>query len=72
MLFFPDVAFLNRIAINFVFLIIVMAVITALRPLKVPKVLPVKVGFDMRTPPLLKWLCGLVVLATIVLYIIFW
>ncbi|MGB7296003.1 MAG: sodium/solute symporter, partial [Candidatus Aminicenantales bacterium] len=72
MLFFPDIAFLNRIAINFVFLVIVMAVITALRPLKQPKILPVKAGFDMRTPPFLKWLCGLVVVATIVLYIIFW
>ncbi len=72
MLFFPDVAFLNRIAINFVFLIIIMAVITILRPLKEPKVLPVKEGFDMRPAPGLKWLCGLVILATICLYIIFW
>jgi SSS family solute:Na+ symporter len=72
MLFFPDVAFLNRIAINFVFLIIIMAVITILRPLKEPKVLPVKEGFDMRSAPGLKWLCGLVILAVISLYIIFW
>jgi len=72
MLFFPDVAFLNRIAINFVFLIIIMAVITILRPLKEPKVLPVKEGFDMRPAPGLKWLCSLVILATICLYIIFW
>jgi SSS family solute:Na+ symporter len=72
MLFFPDIAFLNRIAINFVFLIIVMAVITAVRPMKEPKVLPVKAGFDLRTTPLLKWLCGLVIAATITLYIIFW
>ncbi len=72
MLFFPDVAFLNRIAINFVFLIIVMAAITAFRPLKVPRVLPVKAGFDMRTPPVLKWLCALVIVATVTLYIVFW
>jgi SSS family solute:Na+ symporter len=72
MLLFPDVAFLNRIAINFVFLIIIMAVITVLRPLKEPKVLPVKADFDMRPAPALKWLCGLVILLAIALYIIFW
>ncbi|OGD35856.1 MAG: hypothetical protein A2V45_04210 [Candidatus Aminicenantes bacterium RBG_19FT_COMBO_58_17] len=69
---FPDVAFLNRIAMNFVFLIIIMAVITVFRPLKEPKVLPVKADFDMRSAPALKWLCGLVILLTIALYIIFW
>ena len=72
MLFFPGVAFLNRIAINFVFLMILMAVITIIRPLKEPKVLPVKEGFDMRSTPVLKWLCGLIILATVALYIIFW
>jgi len=72
MLFFPHIAFLNRIAINFVFLIIVMAVITAARPLKEPKVLPVKADFDMRSSPVLKWLCALAIILTITLYIIFW
>ena len=72
MLFFPDIAFLNRIGINFVILIIVMAVITILKPLREPKVLPVKADFDMRSTPVLKWLCGLAILLTIVLYIIFW
>jgi len=72
MLFFPGIAFLNRIAINFIFLVIVMAAITIVRPLREPKVLPVKEGFDMRSAPILKWLCALVILATVVLYVIFW
>jgi SSS family solute:Na+ symporter len=72
MLFFPDIAFLNRIGINFIFLIIVMAVITLIKPLKVPKVLPVKADFDMRSSPVLKWLCALAIVLTITLYIIFW
>jgi SSS family solute:Na+ symporter len=72
MLFFPAVAFLNRIAINFVLMMIIMAVITLIRPLREPKILPVKEGFDMRPAPVLKWLCGLVILATVALYIIFW
>jgi len=72
MLFFPDIAFLNRIGINFVILIIVMAVITLIKPLKEPKVLPVKADFDMRPAPAMKWLCTLAILLTITLYIIFW
>jgi SSS family solute:Na+ symporter len=72
MLFFPGVAFLNRIGINFVFMMIIMAVITIVRPLREPKILPVKEGFDMRSAPALKWLCVLIILATVALYIIFW
>jgi SSS family solute:Na+ symporter len=72
MLFFPEIAFLNRIGINFVILIIVMAVITLIKPLKEPRVLPVKAGFDMRSSPALKWLCALAIVLTLTLYIIFW
>jgi SSS family solute:Na+ symporter len=72
MLFFPQVAFLNRIAINFLFLIIIMAVITVIKPMKTPKVMPVKADFDMRSTPVLKWLCALAIILTIALYIIFW
>jgi SSS family solute:Na+ symporter len=69
---FGSIAFLNRIGITFVFLIIVMTVITVIKPLKTPKVLPVKADFDMRSTPLLKWLCALAIILTITLYIIFW
>jgi len=69
---FGSIAFLNRMAITFVLLVIVMAVITALRPLKEPKVMPVNKDFDMRSSPALKGLCVLVIAITLVLYIIFW
>ncbi|OGD19642.1 MAG: sodium transporter [Candidatus Aminicenantes bacterium RBG_16_63_16] len=69
---FGSIAFLNRIGLTFGFLLLVMAVITALRPLKEPKVLPVQAGFDMRPSPALKWLCALVLVLTAVLVIIFW
>jgi SSS family solute:Na+ symporter len=59
-------------AITFVLLLIVMAVITALKPLKEPKVMPVNKDFDMRSSPALKGLCVLVIAITLVLYIIFW
>jgi SSS family solute:Na+ symporter len=69
---FGSIAFLNRMAITFALLLIVMAVITALRPLKEPKVMPVNKDFDMRSSPALKGLCLLVIAITLVLYIIFW
>lgn len=69
---FGHIAFLNRMAITFIILITVMAVITAARPLREPKVLPVKAGFDMRSSSLLKWLSLIIIAATIALYIIFW
>ena len=72
MLAFGKIAFLNRIAITFVVMIVVMGLITLIRPLKVPKVLPVNKDFDMRSTPVLKGLCVLVIAITLILYIIFW
>jgi SSS family solute:Na+ symporter len=69
---FGHIAFLNRMAITFVILIAVMTMITAAKPLREPKILPVKAGFDTRSSPLLKWLSLIIIAATIGLYIIFW
>jgi SSS family solute:Na+ symporter len=69
---FGSIAFLNRMAITFVSLLIVMAVITVLKPLKEPKVMPVNKDFDMRSSPALKGLCVVVIAITLVLYAIFW
>lgn len=69
---FGDIAFLNRMAISFAMLIIVMSVITLISPLQVPKVIPVKEGFDMRSTPLVLWLGIVVIVITVILYILFW
>jgi SSS family solute:Na+ symporter len=69
---FGDVAFLNRMAITFIILIIVLAIITSIKPLKEPKVMPVKADFDMKSAPALKWLGPLAIAVTLLLYIIFW
>ena len=66
------IAFLNRMAITFVLLLITMTVITALKPLDKPVKLPVRAEFDMRPTPLVKYLGIGVIVATIALYIIFW
>jgi len=67
-----DIAFLNRMAITFVLLILVMTVITLIRPLEKPKEMPVQENFDMRPSRSVMWLGSAVIAAVIIFYIIFW
>jgi SSS family solute:Na+ symporter len=69
---FGDIAFLNRMAITFVVILVLQAAITFWRPLEKPMVLPVRETFDMRPSPVIKWLGVTVIALTITLYIIFW
>jgi SSS family solute:Na+ symporter len=69
---FGEIAFLNRMAITFVFILIVMGIITKLKPLAEPKVMPVRQEFDMRPAPSVVWLGIIVIAITIALYIKFW
>ena len=69
---FGDIAFLNRMAITFGVIILVMLVILYFKPLAEPKVMPKKEGLDMRTSPLVLWLGGVVIAGVILFYIIFW
>ncbi len=70
--FSGNIAFLNRMAITFVILIFVMAIITKVMPLPQPKVMPIRENFDMKPSPSVIWLGAAVIVITIVLYIIFW
>jgi uncharacterized sodium:solute symporter family permease YidK len=65
------VAFLNQMAITFGVLILAMSIITLLKPLKEPRVMPVREEFDMRPAPSVVWLGAAVIAVTIGLYIIF-
>ncbi|MHC4326455.1 MAG: hypothetical protein ACYSUX_19480, partial [Planctomycetota bacterium] len=69
---FGYIAFLNRMAITFVIILIVMGIITKLKPLAEPKVMPVREEFDMRPAPSVVWLGVIVIAITIALYIKFW
>ncbi|MCK4291581.1 MAG: sodium/solute symporter [Planctomycetes bacterium] len=68
---FGGIAFLNRMAITFAVLLLVMLIITLVKPLSKPKVMPIREEFDMSPTPLVVWLGGLVIVATLVLYWIF-
>jgi SSS family solute:Na+ symporter len=69
---FGEVAFLNRMAVTFVFILVVLAVLTLVNPRKEPKALPVRQGFDMKPSPSVLVLGIVVIAATVVLYAIFW
>jgi SSS family solute:Na+ symporter len=71
-LVFGHIAFLNRMGITFVIIIIVMAVITIIEPLQKPVEMPVKQQLDLKLTPSVKYLSVGIVLATLILYILFW
>lgn len=66
------IAFLDRMAITFVIIIGVMALLTIFKPLSKPKTMPVREKFDMKSAPSVKWLGAVVIIITLTLYIIFW
>jgi SSS family solute:Na+ symporter len=71
-LFMPQIAFLNRMAICFGVILAVLTVMTLIKPLAEPVVLPVNAKMDMKTDKGTK-IFGMVVIAmTLVLYVIFW
>jgi SSS family solute:Na+ symporter len=67
-----EIAFLNRMAVTFGVLVLVMAVITILRPLREPKAMPVREDFDMRPAPSVLWLGGAVIAGVVAFYAVFW
>jgi len=69
---FGGIAFLNRMAITFAVVLLVMGIITLARPLSEPKVMPVREGFDMKPAKSVVWLGAGVIVITLVLYVIFW
>jgi len=66
------IAFLNRMAITFILIILVMTVMTLMKPLPEPIKLPERKDFDTRTTPTVKILGFSVIAIVILLYIIFW
>ena len=69
---FDHIVFLNKMAITFVILILAMTVVTLLKPLREPKILPSKGGIDLKPSSSVVWLGAAVIAVTIALYIIFW
>ncbi|HRZ10015.1 MAG TPA: solute:sodium symporter family transporter [Gemmatimonadales bacterium] len=70
--FLPGVAFLHHMAITFLVVVAYMWIVTALRPLAAPRVLPVKEGLSLEPARHAGLLGGLVVAAVAALYLYFW
>jgi SSS family solute:Na+ symporter len=72
LLAFGGMAFLNRMAITFFALLLIMTALTLKFPLLEAKAMPVKSGFDLRSDASVVWTGMLVIAVTIGLYILFW
>ena len=68
----PNLAFLDRIAISFFVVLVVLGVMTAARPLAEPVKLPEQSRIALASSGAAKWAGAAVVLATLALYAIFW
>jgi len=69
---FNEIAFLNRMAITFGIILLLMTIITLVKPLKEPVKLPKRTDIDMTPTPKLVWTGVSVILVTLILYVIFW
>jgi len=68
-----EMAFLNRMAVTFAVILVLMALITMMKPLSATKGMPVREGFeDIRLAPSVKYTGIVVVAITLLLYAIFW
>ncbi|HNR30997.1 MAG TPA: solute:sodium symporter family transporter [Candidatus Hydrogenedentes bacterium] len=67
-----NIAFLNQMAVTAICLIIVMSVVTAIRPLEKPVVMPVNKGFDMNRSSAVPVAGAVIIVVTALLYYIFW
>jgi SSS family solute:Na+ symporter len=64
--------FLIQVFVTFVLVVAIMGLITWLKPLATPRVLPVREGVEVRTTPGVKAAAALVLAAVAVFYVIFW
>ncbi len=67
----PQFAFLNRMAITFGLIIVLMALVTFWKPLPQPKVISARTDIDMTSSPTAKIFGCVLIAITIALYIIF-
>lgn len=70
--FVPQMAFLNRMAVCFGAVLAVLTLMTLIKPLPEPVVLPVNIKMDMRTDRGTKIFGAAVIALTLALYVIFW
>ena len=70
--FAPGLHFLIQVAITFQLVLMIMGLITFIKPLDKPRDLPVREGIETKTAPEVKLAGALVIAAVAVFYVIFW
>jgi solute:Na+ symporter, SSS family len=70
--FAPDLHFLIQVALSFQLVLMLMGLITFIKPLAEPRVLPVREEIDVKTQLDVKVIGCCVILAVVVFYVIFW
>ncbi len=68
----PDMAFLNRMAICFGVIVATLAIVTLIKPLKVPVIMPTTDLIPLESSKSAKFWGYVVVACTLALYVIFW
>lgn len=68
----PGMAFLDRMALSFACVLVIMSILTIIKPLKEPKVMAYNKVIDMKSSSTAKLFGVIVVILTLALYIIFW
>jgi len=66
-----QICFLNKMAITFTIIVMVMAVITLVKPLKTPVMMPRNKAFDLKPAPSVVWIGCVIIIITLALYVIF-
>ncbi len=69
--FIPALHFLIQVAITFLLVVVIMGLITLLKPLDKPRQLPIREDIEIKTMPEVKLAGALVLAAVVVFYIIF-
>ena len=67
-----SIAFLNRMTISFVLIVLTMAVMTILNPMEKPVEFPVRHKFDMKPAAGALAFGGAVICALVLVYILLW
>ncbi len=70
--FAPGLHFLIQVALSFQLVVMLMGLITFIKPLETPRVLPVREEIDVRTRTDVKIIGTVVVFAVLTFYILFW
>jgi len=70
--FAPSIHFLIQVALSFNLVLVIMGLLTFIKPLEIPRKLPVREDLDVKTDPIVKIIGAFVMAAVVTFIIVFW